>query len=89
MILIDIEHEIEENCSAGCPCNDFECTATTPAPDLTTATVPATTTSPTSNAVLVLSTRNSNNKPMIVDFEGRLKDFILRELILKFFDNIF
>ena len=36
----------------------------------TTTTVPATTTSLTGNAVLLLSTWNSNNKPMIVDFEG-------------------
>ena len=38
---------------------------------MTTATVPATTTSPTGNAVLVLSTWNSNNKPFILDFNGK------------------
>ena len=45
----------KENCSAGCPCTDFDCLAPTSAPDVTTATIPATTTSPTGNAVLVLS----------------------------------
>ena len=44
-------------------------TTTTTVPT-TTTTVPATTTSLTGNAVLLLSTWNSNNKPMIVDFEG-------------------
>ena len=41
---------------------------------MTTATVPSTTTSPTGNAVLVLSTYNANNKPMIVDFNGKFKN---------------
>ena len=81
MILNQFLSKNKENCSAGCPCNDFECTATTPAPDVTTATVPATTTSPNGNAVLVLNTASSNNKPMIVDFEGRFRDFILREFL--------
>ena len=32
---------------------------------------PETTTQPSVNAVLVLSTRYSSNKPMIVDFDGK------------------
>ena len=36
---------------------------------MTTATIPATTTSPTGNAVLVLGERN--DKPFIVDFNGK------------------
>ena len=44
---------------------------------MTTATVPATTTSPTGNAVLVLNTYNSNNKPFIVDFNGKFHKFLL------------
>ena len=37
---------------------------------MTTATIPATTTSPTGNAVLVLG-KNPYNKPFIVDFNGK------------------
>ena len=37
---------------------------------MTTATAPATTTSPATNAVLVLSTRNTANKPMVIDWDG-------------------
>ena len=33
--------------------------------------IPETTTQPSVNAVLVLSTRDSTNKPMIVDFDGK------------------
>ena len=69
----DTQFQIKENCSAGCPCREFECIETTPAPEVTTATVPATTTPSTGNAVLVLSTYNSGNKPMIVDFNGWFK----------------
>ena len=61
----------KENCLAGCPCNDFECTTTTSTPEVTTATIPTTTTSPAGNAVLVLSTSYFNNTPMIIDFKGR------------------
>jgi len=64
----------EENCSAGCPCDEFDCLEPTSTPAVTTATVPATTTSPTGNAVLVLSTFNSNNKPFIVDFNGNVNE---------------
>ena len=39
---------------------------------MTTANIPVTTTSPTENAVLVLSTETSTNKLMIVDFEGEI-----------------
>ena len=44
---------------------------------MTTATVPATTTSPTGNAVLVLNTYKSNNKPFIVDFNGKFHKLLL------------
>ena len=37
---------------------------------MTTPIAPATTTSPTTNAVLVLSTNNAASKPMIIDFDG-------------------
>ena len=63
--------KIQENCSAGCPCSGFDCIAPTSVPEVTTATVPATTTPPTGNAVLVLNNYNSNNKPFIVDFNGK------------------
>ena len=95
---------IEENCPVGCPCSDFDCVATTPAPTTQTpttrapttqapttqapttqapttpaptVTMPGTTTATTGNAVLVLNTLNSNNKPMVVDFNGVLKEFFL------------
>ena len=37
---------------------------------MTTPTVPPTTTSPATNAVLVLSTSNAANKPMVIDWDG-------------------
>ena len=65
---------IQQNCAGGCPCDEFNCVETTTAPDLTTSisTTVSTTTSPTANAVLVLSTYNNANKPMVVDFNGKL-----------------
>ena len=63
---------LQENCPAGCPCDDYPCVETTTVPDMTTATVPATTTSPATNAVLVLSTINAANKPMVIDWDGKL-----------------
>ena len=66
-------HIFKHNCPGGCPCEDFNCIETTNGPDVTTSisTTPATTTSPTANAVLVLSTGNASNKPMIVNFNGK------------------
>ena len=61
----------KENCIGGCPCDNYSCSETTPSPDVTTTSLPETTTSPTANAVLVLSTNNAANKPMIVDFDGK------------------
>ena len=60
---------------AGCPCSGFDCLAPTSVPEVTTATVPATTTPQNGNAVLLLSTYNSNNKPVIVDFSGKYHKF--------------
>ena len=61
---------IKENCSAGCPCSDFECLAPTSIP-ITTTTTTTTPSSPTGNAVLVLSSYLENNdKAFIVDFNG-------------------
>ena len=37
---------------------------------MTTSTAPATTTSPATNAVLVLSTQYDDTKPMVIDWEG-------------------
>ena len=62
----------QENCPGGCPCDDSPCAETTTAPDVTTPTAPATTTSPATNAVLVLSTKNTENKPMVIDWDGEL-----------------
>ena len=45
---------------------------TTIAPEVTTLTTQATTISPTTNAVLVLSTRYGSNKPMVIDWDGKL-----------------
>ena len=62
----------QENCPGGCPCDEYPCAETTTAPDVITSTAPATTTSPATNAVLVLSTLNSSNKPMVIDWDGEL-----------------
>ena len=62
----------QENCPGDCPCDDYPCAETTTAPDVTTPTAPATTTSPATNAVLVLSTSNAANKPMVIDWDGEL-----------------
>lgn len=40
---------IQENCSAGCPCSDYDCLEPTIAPESTTATVPSTITTSTTN----------------------------------------
>ena len=71
MRVFELNSTHKENCSAGCPCSGFDCLGPTSAPDITTSTATGTTTSPTVNAVLVLSTYNSNNKPMLVDFKGK------------------
>ena len=60
----------KDNCLAGCPCDGFLCLETTTAPEITTQTAPTTTTSPSANGVLMLSTKQSSNKPMIIDFNG-------------------
>ena len=91
MILNTSQWEIQENCSAGCPCSDFECIETTTAPDVTTATVPATKTPSNSNAVLVLSTYESSNKPIIVDFDGNsiYFDYKFNLFLIIIFSNYF
>ena len=38
---------------------------------MTTSTAPATTTPPATNVVLLLSTYNSANKPMVIDWDGK------------------
>ena len=67
---------IKENCSGGCPCSDFDCLPPTSVPTTQTTTTPI---SPTGKAVLVLTTYNLNNRPFIVDFNGKY---------LIFFSNI-
>ena len=62
---------LQENCPGGCPCDDYPCVETTTAPDVTTPTTPAKTTSPATNAVLVLGTRDPANKPMVIDWNGK------------------
>ena len=75
---------IQANCPAGCPCDEFSCLDTTTSADVSTSTAPVTTTTAittttttrttapaTPNAVLVLSTKNSGNKPMVVTFDGK------------------
>ena len=58
----------------GCPCPNYSCAETTATPDVTTPSQPETTTSPTSNAVLILNSAYSSNIPMIVDFDGRTEN---------------
>ena len=62
---------IKENCIGGCPCPNYSCAETTPSPDVTTPSQPDTTTSPNVNAVLILSTYENSNTPMIMDFNGK------------------
>ena len=62
----------QENCPGGCPCDGYPCAETTTAPDMTTSTAPASTTSPSINAVLVLSSEHVANKPMVIDLDGEL-----------------
>ena len=66
-------NHFKQNCLGGCPCDEFNCIETTSAPTTTTAatTAPTPTISPTANAVLVLSTENSANKPLVVGFDGK------------------
>ena len=69
-------NHFKQNCLGGCPCDEFNCIETTTAPTTRTAvttaatTAPSSTISPTANAVLVLSTENSANKPLVVGFDG-------------------
>ena len=65
----------QEKCPTGCPCDDYHCGgSTTTVPEVTTSTAPETTASPPINAVLVLSTKNVANKPMVIDWEGTFND---------------
>ena len=71
VIIVSIFINFQENCPGGCPCDDYPCAETTTAPDMTTSTAPATTTPPATNVVLLLSTYNSANKPMVIDWDGK------------------
>ena len=79
-------YDFQENCPGGCPCDEYPCAETTTAPDITTPSAPATTTSPATNAVLVLSTKNAANKPMVIDWDG---EFILENNSKIYFNLIF
>ena len=54
----------QENCSAGCPCDEWNCE------DQTTTTSEVSTTALPETSVLVLSNTNSRSVPMVVSFEG-------------------
>ena len=63
--LVSMIHRLfQRNCKEGCPCDSFECN------ELTTTQALTTTAQPTEKAVLVLSTKDSRNMPMVIDFEG-------------------
>ena len=68
----------EENCISGCPCEEYDCVETTTSPE-----VPQTTTVPIRNAVLVLSTYQYSNKPMVVDFEGKNRQMIKKLIAIQ------
>ena len=83
-LTISVNKFIKKNCPGGCPCDGFTCIETTTQPDVSTSTAPATTETATTastttpapkNAVLVLSTYDSSNKPMVVTFEGEFITF--------------
>ena len=77
----------QENCPTGCPCPDYQCPATTTGPSTTTTALATTSTSATTTTttetttsanlntwILVLNTRYSSNKPLIIDGKGRSKE---------------
>ena len=62
---INMNHLFKENCSSGCPCEEWDCEST-----ITTTTNEVTTTAQVSSkSVLVLSNTNSLNTPMVVGFD--------------------
>ena len=62
---------IQNNCPGGCPCDSFECEDVTPTVTSTTS-VPTTTSEPAAkNAVLMLSTYESSNIPMVLGYNGK------------------
>ena len=69
---LPIDCPCELNCPNGCvDCPNVICgTTTVPTSFEITTTAVTTTKMPVYNAVLVLSSMNSNNKPMVVDFNG-------------------
>ena len=62
---------MKANCIGGCPCENYSCTETTPTPDVTTSSMPETTTSPTPNAVFVMNSYYDELVTMVVDFNGK------------------
>ena len=60
----------KENCSAGCPCDEWDCE------DQTTTTSEVLTTALPEKSVLVLSNTNSRSVPMVVSFDGEVDNDI-------------
>ena len=58
----------QEKCPTGCPCPNYQCPATTTVPSTTTTTADLKT------WILVLNTRKSENKPLIIDGNGQSKE---------------
>ena len=68
-----IEIITKENCPAGCPCDSYECENSSSTVTSTTSTTGATTTTKPArtDAVLLLSTRSSDNVPMVIGYNGK------------------
>ena len=63
---------IQENCPAGCPCDSFECEDVSPTATSTTSVATTTTEPAEKEAVLMLSTYDSSNVPMVISYNGML-----------------
>ena len=60
---------VKANCIGGCPCDSSFCQETTTTAVTTTTT---TTMAPVPKSVLVLNLEKSSNKPIVIDFEGKM-----------------
>ena len=65
---------IKDNCPAGCPCDSFECEDVTPTVTSTTSVATTTTKPAAKEAVLMLSTYEASNIPMVINYNGGLHD---------------
>ena len=63
--------KLQINCLGGCPCETYQC-------DQTTTSAISTTVAPLNTAILVLSTYDDTNIPLVIDFNGNISKFNLK-----------